>query len=303
MAAGFPIELIKLVLCPKDSGALVVAQATQLNYVDAGVARCMKCGASYEIRHGILRILPGQEPLDPISVNEQGARDLKAEAYDAHFSEWTNFVELSALLKEKSSFVGKVVLDFACGTGRITTHVLPHARAVLASDISETSLRVFAEKVGVGANLGLVWGDATQLRIAPASIDFALSTQLLEHIPTTAKRAKFLQGVHSALTRAGVLLLTVYYYSTLRRLLHKGQEGHHSNGIFYRRFTCDEIKNELSGLFRIGVLQPIQIDPRALSLWPPIGNWLGQRLETTFMRDLIGQLLFVEATKEPGTYR
>ena len=237
MAAGFPIGLIRLVLCPKDSGTLAVAEATQLKYIDTGVARCVRCGASYQIRHGILRILPGQEPLDPISINEQGERDLRADGYDAHFSESANSVELAAVLKERSSFLDKTVLDVASGTGRVTTRLLPHARAVLASDMSEASLQVFAQKVRAESNLGLVWADATQLRVAPGTVDLAVSTQLLEHIPTTAKRIKFLQGVHSALTRAGVLLLTVYYYSTLRRLLRRHQEGHHSNGIFYRRFT------------------------------------------------------------------
>jgi SAM-dependent methyltransferase len=301
MVSGFPIQLIGLVLCPKDSGMLAVAEATQSKYVEAGIAHCVRCGASYEIRDGILRILPGQEPLDPVSLDEQDERDLKADSYDAHFSEWANSVELAAVLEDKSTFMDKIVLDLACGTGRVTTHLLPHARAILASDLSEASLRVLAQKVGAGANIGLVWGDATQLRVAPESFDLALSTQLLEHIPSADKRAKFLHGIHSALTQTGVLLLTVYYYSTLRRLLRRHQEGHHSNGIYYRRFSREEIKKELSGLFRIGALRPIQIDPRLFPSSLPIANWLAENLEKTIMRDLMGQLLFVEASKKSAS--
>ena len=302
MPAGFPIELIGLILCPKDSGALAVAEVTQLKYIEAGIVCCRKCGAAYQIRDGILRIFPGQKLPDPVSLVEQKARDMRADRYDGHFSEWANSVELSAVLKDKSSFLGKTILDLACGTGRITTRLLPYARAILASDLSEESLRILAQKTETRANIGLIWADATQLRVAPESVDLALSTQLLEHIPTADKRATFLQGVHSALTRAGVLLLTVYYYSTMRYLLRRHQEGQHSNGIFYHRFTRKEIKDELSGLFRIAMLQPIQVDPRLLPSSSAIAIWLARGLEKTIMRDLIGQLLFVEASKESATF-
>jgi SAM-dependent methyltransferase len=302
MPAGFPLELIGLVLCPKDGGALAAAGVAHVKHLEAGLVHCTKCGASYEIRDGILRMLPGQEPLDPLSTEEQSQRDLAAGRYDAHFSEWANFTEVSAVVREKSLFAGKVILDLACGTGRVTTRLLPHARAIVAADLSEESLRVLARKAGQGASVGLVWADATQLRVAPESIDLALSTQLLEHIPTADKRAAFLQGVHSALAASGVLLLTVYYYSTLRRVLRRPQEGHHANGIYYRRFSREEIKKELAGLFRICAMRPIQIDPRLLPSSLPASHWLAENLEKTAMRDLIGQLLFVEASKTSAAF-
>jgi len=300
MGVAFPVELLSLVLCPKDSGALVVPGNAPPQFVETGVTQCGRCAATYEIRKGILRILPGQQPLDPVTREEQSERDLQAEKYDAHFSAWANSVEMSALLRESAASFGKIILDLACGTGRITTRLLPNARGILASDLSEESLAVLSKKLSPGANIGLVWADATQLRIAPESVDLVISTQLLEHIPSADQRARFLEGVHSALTADGIFLLTVYYYSIFRRLAGRRQEGHHANGIFYRRFTGEEIMRDFSGLFQIGKLQPIQVDPRLFRGSFPILNWIARGLEKTFFPSLIGQLLFVKASKDPG---
>lgn len=301
MHAAFPVELIGMVRCPKDSGTLALSEPAGAEHITIGAARCSGCGAGYEIRDGILRLLPGQQPLDSIARDEQKARDLKADRYDAHFSEFANAVELSAILNEGTPLFGKTILDLACGTGRITAHLLPFARTILAVDLSEESLRALAQKVGAGANIGLIWSDVTQLRIAPETVDLTISTQLLEHIPTVEQRARFLEGVRASLKPEGIFLLTVYYYSSLRRLLRKRQEGFHSGGIFYRRFTRGEIEREFSGLFRIAKLRPMQIDPRFLPA-PFLASWLPSTLERTFLRGVIGQLLFVKATKKPAAF-
>jgi SAM-dependent methyltransferase len=294
---GFPTRLIDLIRCPKDLGRLAIIRSGPSKYVLAGEVGCETCMTRYKIRDGILRLLPEQDPLPVIVQHEQQERDTGAQQYDAHFSDWAHSVELSAVLPEVVSGSKKTILDLACGTGRITTKLLPHADAILASDLSEESLRVLSRKLDDGANVGLIWSDATQLRIVPESVNLVVSTQLLEHIPSTGQRAKFLEGVHSALSKDGVFLLTVYYYSSLRRLLRRRQEGRHVNGIFYRRFTRAEIKKEFAGLFQIGALRPIQIDPRLLRSSLPIVDSIVHGLEKTFVRDLIGQLLFVKASK------
>jgi len=293
----FPIRLIELVLCPKDLGKLTATQSVSARYISDGVVRCETCSSAYEIREGILKLLPEQASLPVVVQHEQQERDAGAGKYDEHFSEWANLVELSAVLAEVMSGPRKTILDLACGTGRITTELLSHSDAVLASDVSEESLRVLARKLDGGENIGLIWSDATQLRITPGSVNMVISTQLLEHIPSVEQRAKFLEGVHTALSKDGVFVLTVYYYSTLRRLLGRRQEGRHANGIFYRRFTRTEVKRELGGLFKIGALRPIQVDPRLLHTSLPISDHIIHGLEKTFMRDLIGQLLFVKASK------
>jgi ubiquinone/menaquinone biosynthesis C-methylase UbiE/uncharacterized protein YbaR (Trm112 family) len=295
----FPSALIDLILCPKDLGTLAVCEPAEVDRVATGAVRCRKCKARYDIVNGILRLLPGQRPLDSIARDEQRTRDLKAENYDAHFSDVANRVEISTILQEITPLAGLTVLDLACGTGRVTVRLLRDARTVLAADLSEESLRVLAQKIGTTDNLGLVWADTIQMRIVPETIDLAVSTQLLEHIPSEQQRAEFLEGVGAALKPGGIFLLTVYYYSFLRRFLGKRQEGFHAGGIFYRRFTRAEIENEMSNFFRIAKLRPIQIDPRLLSSLLTETSWLAAGLEKTLLREFVGHLLFVKAIKKP----
>ena len=108
----------------------------------------MDCGTLYEIRDGILRLLPAQEFIAPLTRKEQAARDVSAASYDSHFSEWENAVEVSAIMDGESLFLDKRILDLACGTGRITTHILPHAKAMVSVDLSEESLRILGQKEG-----------------------------------------------------------------------------------------------------------------------------------------------------------
>jgi len=299
LPAAFPIEMLAVFLCPKDSGTLSWSGPARQEFVVSGAGVCGRCGAVYEIREGILRLLEGQRPVDPLTRREQTARDLKADSYDAHFSERVHTVELAAILAELSSLPGKTILDLACGTGRITRHLTGLGGRVIAADISEESLRVLAGKTPPRARVALVWCDATQLRAAPGSIDLAVSTQLLEHIPSREQRAAFLEGVHAALKPGGIFLLTVYYYNSLRRLLRTHQEGFHASGIFFRRFTRSEIQKEFSPLFQVAQLRPMQIDCRILPQSLPGADWLACLLEKTLFREPVAHLLFVKASKEP----
>jgi ubiquinone/menaquinone biosynthesis C-methylase UbiE len=300
VSLSFPAGLIGLVLCPRDFGTLTFCDPPGATQVATGAAQCERCGVRYEIVQGILRLLPSQKPLDSATRDEQKVRDQKADRYDSHFSEVANRAELSAILAESSLLPNGTILDLACGTGRVTVRLLQRGQKVLAADLSEESLRVLSQKIGFNTNVGLIWSNATQLRIAPETVDLAVSTQLFEHIPTIAQRAEFLEWVHAALKPKGIFLLTAYYYSSLRRFLRKQQEGFHDGGIFYRRFTRAEIESEMSGFFRIAKLRPIQIDPRLLPSSLPETSWLAAALEKTFLRELVGQLLFVKASKEPA---
>ena len=277
------------------------ASSSQVHVV-AGHLRCTDCGTLYEIRDGILRLLPAQAFMDPFMAKEQETRDVSASRYDSHFSEWENAVEVAAIMNEKALFLKKTILDLACGTGRITTHILPHAGAIISVDISEESLRILGQKAGPCGKLGLVWSDATQLRLLPDAFDLALSTQLLEHLPSIEGRKRFLKSVYTALNPSGVFVLTAYYYSSLRRLLRRSQEGFHSNGIFYHRFTRGEIESEFSGMFQILYSRPIQVDPRLIRAFGPFASRLAKVLESIVFQSLVGQLLYVRAQKADAAF-
>lgn len=294
---GFPVELIDRVLCPKDSGRLTRISTEFAHYVRQGWVHCDSCNASYEIRSGILRLVPGQKEVEALVRTELEARDQGAARYDGRFRPWENAVELSAIHAAVKFGRRGIMVDLACGTGRLTSQLAPFAEATIAVDLSEKSLRVLAKKLEPDVKVGLVWSDATQLRLAPGSIDLALATQFLEHIPNRAQRLRFFRAVHTALRDGGELVLSAYYYSALRALLRRKQEGFHANGIFYHRFTKSEMKSELAELFQVLWTRPIQIDPRLLPVSNRATTFLARGLEKMRMPFWVGQLLLVKARK------
>jgi SAM-dependent methyltransferase len=294
---GFPAKLLELVLCPRDSGRLKLSAIGPTAFVRQGWAHCDRCKAHYEIRAGILRLLPGQEDIEVLVKTEQGARDASAEQYDARFRPWENAIEMSAIQAAESFTRCTTMVDLACGTGRLTIQLAALAGATLAVDFSEKSLQILATKLEPGANVGLVWSDAIQLRLAPDSVDVAIATQLLEHIPDKAQRLRLFSNVHGALRDGSEFVLTAYYYSALRALLRRKKEGLHSNGIFYHRFTSSEIRNELGDLFDVLCTRPVQIDPRLLPHSNRATTYFARGLEKMRMPFWIGQLLLVKARK------
>lgn len=297
MYSGYPRDLIAIVYCPRDGKPLHASLESSVDQLFHGEVRCAGCGISYQIREGILRLLPGQRPLDTLVRDEQQARDERATRYEAHFDEWENAEELSALLADPEQFRSKTILDLACGTGRLTRTLAALAAVTLAADMSEESLRVLASQIPSGIKIGLIWGDAVQLRFAPESFDAILSTQLLEHIPGREKRVQFLRAAHSSLKTSGTFFLTAYYYSLLRRILKRKQEGFHAGGIFYHRFTVSEIRAELGGGFEILIARPLQPDRRVLSKLPWPNSWMRTGVRHRVLARVVGQLLFVRARK------
>jgi SAM-dependent methyltransferase len=297
MYSGFPRDLIAMVCCPRDGRPLHASLESSVDKLFNGEVMCAGCKISYQIREGILRLLPGQRPLDTSVRDEQQARDEKATRYEAHFDEWENAEELSLLLADPEQFRSRTILDLACGTGRLTRPLAALAAVTVAADMSEESLRVLASQIPPGIKIGLIWGDAVQLRFAPESFDAVLSTQLLEHIPGREKRGQLLRAAHSSLKPSGTFLLTVYYYSLLRRILGRKQEGFHRGGIFYHRFTVSEIRAELGNGFQILHSYPLQPDRRVLAKLPGAGAWARKGIQKRVLARLVGQLLFVRARK------
>jgi ubiquinone/menaquinone biosynthesis C-methylase UbiE len=296
----FSVELLKFLLCPRDGGHLSLAEPTGALSVATGYIRCHRCAAAFEIADGILRLLPGQTQLDAMARQEQNARDLGAGQYDKHFTEAANHAELSVILEHSSKLQGKVMVDLACGTGRVTVHLIPYAQYIIAADLSEESLRILGQRLQGSPKIALIWSDATQVRFMPDQVDFTVTTQLFEHLSSRDQRHKLLNTIWTSLRAGGVLLMTAYYYSLLRRLMRKPNEGVHSNGIFFHRFTRQEIHHELSSLFEIADIRPIQIDPR-LTRTPGFAV-LAPLVDNVIFRDLLSQLVFVKGVKRhfPG---
>lgn len=134
---------------------------------------------------------------DPNQVRlVQKAYDLMAEEYDIlddrinpfyvnDFRFLDYFVQ-----KLAPDWRGRTVLDVGCGSGLQTVQFAPRAKHVLAIDIAGGLMRKVQEKLTLQGltNVTLIQGDATQIPLQDASVDFVSAYgDVIGHIPEYAR--------------------------------------------------------------------------------------------------------------------
>jgi SAM-dependent methyltransferase len=109
-------------------------------------------------------------------------------------------------------FIGNrrgTLLDFGCGTGPQTLLFLDDVDHIVGVDVDESSIRSFRELIAtrsLSSRVEAVQYDGTTLPLADASVDFAISFEVLEHV-LDERRA--LEELHRVLKPGGRLAMSV----------------------------------------------------------------------------------------------
>ncbi len=126
MFYGFPVILVDALVCQKSCNGRLRVKA-DIMCVDGmivdGVLFCDACGCDYKIESGILNLLSAQPELDIIMQEEIKARDKEASKYDDALAPRYE-KEVLSTLKQIGDVKNKKIVEFACGTGRITIEIL-----------------------------------------------------------------------------------------------------------------------------------------------------------------------------------
>jgi len=147
--------------------------------------------------------------------------------YEDNDFEKNNFLHfVSPYLKEKD-FLGKVVIDAGCGSGRFTKQVAEmKAELVVGSDLGESAVIAF-ERTKHLTNVLIVQADIYQMPILERA-DITMSIGVLHHLPEPEKGFCSLK---KTLKKSGQLIIwvynrrnnarAIYLYEPLRRLTSK----------------------------------------------------------------------------------
>ncbi len=301
MYAGFPRELLEKVKCPFDGGDLGVREirANNEKILEAEIS-CSSCPGQYSLCDGILDLLRSGPEITEEMRKEIDSRDVHAQEYDDFTDQPWYELEIPSTMEHLADIDGKMMIEFGSGTGRITLEILKKAAGLIAVDFSRSSHIILSEHLSEEDNIGLVFGDVTKSRFAPGVFDIAVSTQLLEHIPSKELRHDFLRAVDECLKPDGYFLCTAYYYDLRQRFWRHPKEGFHESGIFYHYFNKKEIREQFSRVFEISDIHTF------LSHFPKIWRlqftmpWLIKFFEKTpFFREF-GSLILVKAVKKSG---
>jgi hypothetical protein len=211
---------------------------------------------------------------------------------DAAWDEQWGQLEMKPQLATLNLMEGSALLEFACGRGRYTTQVIGKCKALLAVDFSLESLRILADKIPSGKEIGLVQADITRLALSPKSFDRVLSTTCLD---SREQRMAMHRLAADALKEKGRYVYGVEFNDLRTRLLGSPRAERYAPGdmLFYRLDREDVIR-ETAPFFKHVKVRPIQVSlpftSRLSYRWRVI---IAQIAEKTPLACEFGELLLV----------
>ncbi len=133
-----------------------------------------------------------------------------------HFEETLRFCPVDPLrpLFEKYSREGSLMLEGGCGLGHYLAYYAAHGRRVVGLDFAQKALKNLSKRQN---HLDLCAGDVSRLPFADETFDLYYSGGVVEHFEGGAEKS--LQEARRVLKKDGFLLMSVPYYSPLRRIL------------------------------------------------------------------------------------
>jgi SAM-dependent methyltransferase len=232
--------LLEHIACPECGGDLHLESPSAETDIETGRLTCAGCGASYEIRAGIPRLLP------------QNVSPLQRRTANAFGWQWQHFVEMHALFEEQfldwieplgpQDFEGRLVLDAGCGMGRHAFYAARYgARTVIAMDISdavETARDVLRDLPNAHVVQGDIHRPPFRRRDREGEFDLIYSIGVIHHLPVPRRGFNALLPF---LRRGGTLAIWVY--------------GYENNGFV--RHVIEPFRQKVTTRLRPGTLQTI----------------------------------------------
>ena len=290
--------------CPYDQSPLQASTPEDPGQLN-GQLGCPKCERRYPVREGVIDFLVGRE-LNELQESEKNARNDAADAY-SEYEPYSDLYELPALLEAMAAGPEDTVIDLGCGTGRMTRLFVPNVQRTIALDLSRQAVLRLGRRLSpeLLRRTLLIAGDLTAPPLAPGLCTRAVSSQVLEHLPTAELRSQAFRAAADLLAPGGTLTCTLFNWSVWKqRDARRGvgdytrKEGLHCKGIYYYNYTAPEMREILSaaGLTTEYIHGSILGIPGSRLLGPlvhPLKRWLSK----TFLGPKLGYLLLCHARK------
>lgn len=224
-----------------------------------------------------------------IAIHEKVARK-----YDALHGEIFNAVEqqrLAGALERASAAVRTGAeplraLDYGCGSGNLTRHMLDLGLEVTAADVSASFLRLVQSRFGSDRLTTLLMNGSDLAEVPDASFDLIATYSVLHHIPDYLAAI----GEFARVCRPGGAIL----------LDHEPTEGYWREDPVYRRFRAAALRFDWRKYLRpSNYAHKVRrlFDPR----WSNEGDihvWPDDHVEWPLIKDLMARLGFEVAIEE-----
>jgi SAM-dependent methyltransferase len=250
-------DMFQLLACPDDGG--------EIN-TEGNSLTCLKCGRYFRVEYGIVHMQPLrlERPIDDCDLQklrEQRTRDEQAGWYDRLIGlKLVGMFELPVYRRLLGDLSYGVALEVGCGTGRVTVELMRRCERLFALDLSYASLLRCMERIRQARNRSrcnwlLLHGDANSIPLREGTCDLVFSAQAIEHIPGKQLQCAAFKEIARVLKEGAPFVFSIYHWSWLMKLFSK-REGYHRGGIYFYRWTADELREALSTHFEVDYLRP-----------------------------------------------
>ena len=200
------------------------------------------------------------ETHDADKKKEIKVRNHESDIYDQLFPDDKFRAELDVYDRLLQPSPESLVLDLGCGTGRITRQILGKCLCLVGLDFSFRSLLYYRNHIPPerSHSLHLVHGDVCFLPFRKDLFSDVLSAGLFCNLPGEKMRNMGLEQASRVLKRKGVIVISVYNFSLLKKL--RGftglaqtgrKEGYKKDGLYYYNHAPQEFLKWLDRYFDV----------------------------------------------------
>jgi nitroreductase/ubiquinone/menaquinone biosynthesis C-methylase UbiE len=141
------------------------------------------------------------------TTDQQTAADFYALTYDLSVSDWPGEIDFYQALAEKVKSAGGIVLELACGTGRVALRLAQQGVAVTGLDLSPAMIAIARQKSAGLENICWVVGDMRDFTL-PHSFDLAIIPgHSFQNLNSSADQLACLESIHRHLKPGGTLVV------------------------------------------------------------------------------------------------
>jgi SAM-dependent methyltransferase len=204
--------------CPKCSAPI---------NLEASAATCASCHTPYDMREGVLMMLPA-EPGDQTASAPLETKS--REAYELRYQELQNAKRYNSAYKQKLSkrwstirefqllkrLLGSqprcgVLLDLPCGGGRLTPALAPFADGIIEADVALGQVLHSKASPVEGTNQFWMTASALNIPLRDNSVDGVVSCRLNHHLPDPDDRDQLVRELLRVSKRYVIMTYFEYY--------------------------------------------------------------------------------------------